>query len=379
MDVLRPPTTWIDGICYRKNPKSLISFKTDEDDENAITADEFTSSAAGYDEDEVCDAGLDIVQTAQGYQISMRIHSAYFKFLIGQRGQTKKRLEMETRTQVKIPRQGVEGDVIVIGAERRGVVSARTRIMLLVDSAKKKMPFTHFISFPLNARSVQDAFADFKADVLRDCDDERGVDFSLFQHPAKIHLTIGTLVLLDDSQIDEARQALEWCKREIIEPLVGGEGLRIAMRGLEYMNDDPSEVDVLYGQIQMADGTDKLQMIADRIVDHFCSQNLMTQQYDRVKIHATVMNTLFRRDPSGTDAPMLRGGGGGGGGGGGNAANDDQRRTVRKDRESFDAQKIFRSFGDYDFGDHVIAEVHLSARYSTGPDGYYLPAAKLLL
>ena len=50
MDVLRPPTTWINGICYRKNPKSLISFKTDEDDENAITADEFTSSAAGYDE-----------------------------------------------------------------------------------------------------------------------------------------------------------------------------------------------------------------------------------------------------------------------------------------------------------------------------------------
>ena len=32
------------------------------------------------------------------------------------------------------------------------------------------------------------------------------------------------------------------------------------MRGLEYMNDDPSEVDVLYAQIQMADGTDKLQV-----------------------------------------------------------------------------------------------------------------------
>ena len=107
-------------------------------------------------------------------------------------------------------------------------------------------------------------------------------------------------------------------------------------------------------------------MIADRIVDHFCSKNLMTQQYDRVKIHATVMNTLFRRDNCGTDAPMLRG-------------SDQDRRPVRKDRESFDAQRIFRSFGDYEFGDHSIAEVHLSTRYSTGPDGYYLPAAKLTL
>ena len=57
--------------------------------------------------------------------------------------------------------------MIILGAERRGVISARTRIILLIDGAKKKMPFTHFISFPLNARSVQEAFADFKSDVLR--------------------------------------------------------------------------------------------------------------------------------------------------------------------------------------------------------------------
>ena len=115
----------------------------------------------------MCDAGLDITETANGFEISLRIHSAYFKFLIGRAGQMKKRLEMETRTQIKIPRQGAEGDIVVAGADRRGVVSARTRIMLLVDGAKKKMPFTHFISFPLNARSVQEAYSDFKSDVLR--------------------------------------------------------------------------------------------------------------------------------------------------------------------------------------------------------------------
>ena len=52
-------------------------------------------------QDEICDAGLDIAETSSGFQLSLRIHSAFFKFLIGQRGQTKKRLEMETKTQVK--------------------------------------------------------------------------------------------------------------------------------------------------------------------------------------------------------------------------------------------------------------------------------------
>ncbi len=30
-----------------------------------------------------------------------------------------------------------------------------------------------------------------------------------------------------------------------------------AFRGLEYMNDDPAEVDVLYGKVELQDGTDR--------------------------------------------------------------------------------------------------------------------------
>jgi len=361
MDVLRPPITTINGICYRKNLRSLISFKTDEDDENAITAEEFSCQG---DYEEVCDAGLDIRQTEKGFTVSVSVPAPCFKFIIGQRGNTKKRLEMETKTQIQIPRQGVEGAIVITGAERRGVVSARNRILLHVDGAKRKMPFTHFVSFPLNARSIQDAFAEFKDDVLRECDDDRGISFSLFQNPGKLHVTIGTLVLLDDNEIENAREALEWCKQEIIEPLLKKEGMRISIKGLEYMNDDPSEVDVLYAQLYMADESDSLQVIADRIVDHFCSKNLMIQQYDRVKIHATVMNTLFRRDKNWTDAPILQ---------------STEKNRVRTDRESFDAQRILAMFGNHNFGTHLVSDIHISTRHSVGSDGYYLPAAKISL
>lgn len=43
----------------------------------------------------------------------------------------------------------------------------------------------------------------------------------------------------------------------------------------------------------------RLQLIADRLVEHFVSAGLMVREWDRVKLHGTVMNTLFRREHTG--------------------------------------------------------------------------------
>lgn len=45
----------------------------------------------------------------------------------------------------------------------------------------------------------------------------------------------------------------------------------------------------------------RLQMIAERLVEHFASAGLMVREWDRVKLHGTVMNTLFRKDSTGKD------------------------------------------------------------------------------
>lgn len=42
----------------------------------------------------------------------------------------------------------------------------------------------------------------------------------------------------------------------------------------------------------------RLQVIADTLMEHFVSSGLMIKEWDRVKLHATVMNTLFRKDPN---------------------------------------------------------------------------------
>ena len=63
--------------------------------------------------DEVCDAGLSAIEELKDgtLRLSLDIPSAYFKFIIGKKAETKRRIENETRTQIQIPRQGVEGEV----------------------------------------------------------------------------------------------------------------------------------------------------------------------------------------------------------------------------------------------------------------------------
>lgn len=60
------------------------------------------------------------------------------------------------------------------------------------------------------------------------------------------------------------------------------------------MNDDPGRVDVLYAKC--LDSSNRLQKIADYLVQTFVDCGLMERQYERVKIHATLMNTLFKME-----------------------------------------------------------------------------------
>nr|XP_022345639.1 activating signal cointegrator 1 complex subunit 1-like [Crassostrea virginica]XP_022345640.1 activating signal cointegrator 1 complex subunit 1-like [Crassostrea virginica] len=357
MDVLRPQIIRIGDRCYRKNP-------TLNRDVNALEEEEYEEAVVQCDSwnDESCDIGLDIQETDGGFQTSMNLPSAFFKHIIGRKAETKRRLENETKTQIKIPREGVEGDIVITGPERNGVVSAKTRIDVIVDSVRRREPFTHFLSLPVTSPSVREKFLEFQEEVLRSCDGDRGIDATIFQKPEKLHLTIGTLALLNQREIQQAMDTLEECKTSLIEPILRGEDLRVRLQGLEYMNDDPSAVDVLYAKIQPGDQAERLQILADRLVDRFSTTGLMQQEYSRVKLHVTVMNTLMRRDP--TSIPGER---------------PPEGKRGNKERESFDAMNLMKKFGHYDFGDYTVDSLHLSQRHGLGKDGYYGCAGAVLL
>ena len=61
--------------------------------------------------DETCDESVDVVETKDGFKVVMDVPSTFFKFIIGKRGETRKNLETKTRTQIKIPKFGQEGEI----------------------------------------------------------------------------------------------------------------------------------------------------------------------------------------------------------------------------------------------------------------------------
>lgn len=349
MDICSPQLIWVDGRCYRSNLETNHSVTTGYTGEH--------ESMFGVDDevaDDVADSFQHVIEETSGgrYMSCLQVASAFFPQIIGKGGQTKNRLEKDTDTKILIPRKGVEGDIRITGSDKRGVVTAANRIDVMVAAARNKISFTHFISLPLNSTELQKSFCEFREDVLDKCGGVRGLDPTIFQTPSLLHLTIGTMALLDERERDLARTILQDCKEEVVIPLLGESGITITLGGLEYMNDDPAEVDVLYAKIVDKDG--KLQTMADKIVTKFVESGLMSRQYDRVKLHATLINTLFRKE----------------------SGDVGDKNDQGESRESFDARPVLEKWSNIELGLAVIQEVHLSQRRAgkRTKEGYYLPS-----
>ncbi|XP_053547902.1 activating signal cointegrator 1 complex subunit 1 [Bombina bombina] len=352
MEVLRPALVNIGGRIYRKNATRDVSYQNEEEEE-----DFYRESAQCMDEP--CD-DFTVEETEKGFQCTIQLPSQLFKYIIGKKGETKRGLESDTRTTITIPRQGMEGDIVITGQQRNGVISARTRIELLAETFRRRQPFTHFLSFALNQPEIQEGLLTFKEGVLSQCVKDRGIESTIFQNPAKLHLTVGTLVLLNEREVAQACELLSKCKEDILDKITAGKPLSLRVSGIEYMNDDPAMVDVLYAKVMMSDGSERLQIIADRLMQRFVGSGLMLKEWDRVKLHATVMNTLFRRDPLAEERSSAS-----------------SAKVGFRDRESFDARNVLKLFGNFSFGELDLYTVHLSQRFSSDGSGYYTSAGQV--
>nr|XP_020017884.1 activating signal cointegrator 1 complex subunit 1 isoform X2 [Castor canadensis] len=110
------------------------------------------------------------------------------------------------------------------------------------------------------------------------------------------------------------------------------------MEGIEYMNDDPGMVDVLYAKVHMKDGSNRLQELVDRVLERFQASGLIVKEWNSVKLHATVMNTLFRKDPNAEGRYNLYTADG---------------KYIFKERESFDGRNILKRFTVDSFGNYA--------------------------
>lgn len=57
---------------------------------------------------------------------------------------------------------------MIQGHDKKGVISAKTRLEVLVDSARQREPFTHFLSIPVQSEDIVAKFEEFQFSVLED-------------------------------------------------------------------------------------------------------------------------------------------------------------------------------------------------------------------
>ncbi|KAH8401262.1 hypothetical protein KR009_004141 [Drosophila setifemur] len=262
--------------------------------------------------------------------------SSFYGGLIGKKGNTKRRIEEETRSEIFVPRQNEKSNDVLIRAKQRGQVCAALRqIRHVTGSLRQSMRPTHFLAVALNSGEVQERFVQLKKEIL--AANLPGIDEALFISEHSIHLTLGVYVLLDDDERQRAVAELQACRPFLSELNTPFE---LKVSGLEIMNDDPSATRILYACIE----SPELQKFADRCLGHFQSTGLCATDNNRresIKLHMTVMNNRYRRELS------------------------------KGSKDSFDAREILKSFGDFDLGTAKCQAVHLCIAKSSDEGNFY--------
>lgn len=243
MNVLQPEIVKIGTRRYRKNVTTFNSTTTTRSDNlrpyEEETSDMYQENRYNEDDDEpsCSGAGLtsckikDDAKGGQGidynadgtYKCVLTVAQSYFGFILGKSGEKKAALERDTQTRIKTPGRGKLGDWIAIeGKSKSSVDSCRNRILIIVSVARHQKPFTHMLTFPVNFQGLKDKLQEFKSAVLKTCLDDRGVDDSIFQFGNKLHLTICTITLLSEYEVNEAVDLLEECRRTFIKEALNG-------------------------------------------------------------------------------------------------------------------------------------------------------------
>ena len=293
---------------------------------------------------------FETIESGRRVQLKIHVPQMFHSLLIGTKGATRKRIEAETKSQILIPKIGeTSTSVILKGTTKKSLISAKNRIDLIIISGRAKQQFTHFLSVSFTTNEMKDNFTRFKKELLND-PDIFGLDESLFQKAEKLHLTVVMLVLLDNEDRAIASDLLQDCKEFIIDPILQNKPLKVKLSGLNYMNDDPSAVDVLYGTIV----SDELQEICNGIAEYFASQGFIQQKTDNVKLHVTLINSRFGDSDDAIEKD-----------------DEKSRDHIRNQRKTFDASKILKKYIDFHFGSMQVKEIHLSQRYSKASNGYY--------
>ncbi|KAH7440659.1 hypothetical protein KP509_03G003900 [Ceratopteris richardii] len=172
-----------------------------------------------------------------------------------------------------------------------------------------------------------------------------GVDRSIFIKPATLHITVLMLKLWNTDRVAAAIDILQNLNSKLMEAL-DNQPVLVRLKGVECMKGSPARAHVLYAKVEDADQRNHLLCACNVIKEAFIEAGLVAEKDKKqeIKMHATLMNTLFRKRARG-------------------------KRFGR--RIPFDARPIISLHGSEEWGEYTITEAHLSERFTYDDNGYY--------
>lgn len=209
------------------------------------------------------------------------------------------------------------------------------------DSKPKKPQLTHFLCIPLHNATPQ---LTLSLEALQNdlVINEELVSASAIRPAVTMHLTLGVMSLTSSTLIQRAKNFVETGLDitqllQSLNPSTEVEPFTIDLRGLDAMG-QRRRTSVLYAV--PCDSTGRLRVFAEAVKAAFEEEGLMVKEDRELKLHATVVNTIYSKGGQG------RGRGGGGGRGRG-------RGDGRGQRECFDAEDVVDKYRDVAFADGV--------------------------
>uniref|UniRef100_A0A0M3K9Z8 Activating signal cointegrator 1 complex subunit 1 (inferred by orthology to a human protein) n=1 Tax=Anisakis simplex TaxID=6269 RepID=A0A0M3K9Z8_ANISI len=310
-------------------------------DDNHLQLSDSNDTASNYDGSTKNEIKFDT--SSRKWSTRMIIPREMIRFIVGVKGSTKRKLENETDCRIVLPDQKskTQQSIGIISTKSEESVSrCIDRIQLLIMNKRERSAYTHFIAIPLNSTEIQQSFNQF-IDLIHNDEQLPNTcrELSVFQAPIKLHITVVMLSLLDKNEIVEATNTLRKHANKCVEEMIRGEGIEVEMRGLEFMNDDPSRVRVLFAKIH----SERLQQLVDAIADGFGEVGLAPRRQDRVKIHCTLMNTRYAIEKG------------------------------IKDNDTMDVRMLMEKYGEFYFGHVTLSEVISKFLLLSSPSGSDMP------
>jgi hypothetical protein len=347
--------------------------------------------------------GVSYDATRRAFVAAMPVPQRFWKFIIGAKGRTLQDIQRLTGATVILPKTddkkatapavgsaaaaaanaawGAE-DITVTGPQQTSVLAALKRIEDIMADAQDKVDYTHFISIPIctatpstgtssssTTISTRGAFAAFLRDVQKACvSDERRIEPSMIQSADRLHLTLLMLRLHERERVDTARALLDAVQQIAAELFPSKREATATFKGLNFMNDDPEEVHVVYLDLARDTTYQRLVQLVQRTNQLFIDAGLATERdvAHNEKLHVTVVNSKWRTgaadDGMATTAASARG--------------------AQAPRVPFDATDLLRVFGST--GDRlptvVLERVDLSMLGApAASDGYFRSDASVPL